>query len=178
MREKQDNYDRLRKLAGMAPASMFDYREAVAWVVVLEVLQDNVATECGRQAADEHSTFMLAYTALMKWAAMRRVETTFPQGWWPEVTPLLEREFSKQPWYHAETVDRIAELIGETPTTHGRVFGIASGPWQDAVTAANSAGFKLSHSADLEFILTVSLSVKGLLKTIGKWGAKAHSLTD
>ena len=156
---------------------MFDYREAVAWVVVLEVLQNNVAEECERHAVHERSTFMKAYTALMKWAAMRRVETTFPQDWWPGITPLLEREFSKQPWYHAETVDRIAELIGKTPTTRGRYTGVASGPWQDAVTASNGAGFKLSHSANYEFTLTVSLSVKGLLETIGKWGAKAHLLT-
>jgi hypothetical protein len=178
LREKQDEWDRLLKSAGMSPASMFDYREAVTWVVVHEVLQSDVAKECERYAPDERSTFMMAYTALMKWGAMRRVETTFPQGWWLGIVPLLEREFSKQPWYRAETVDRIAELIGKTPTTRGRVFGVASGPWQDAITAANRSGFKLSHSANLEFILTVSLSVKGLLETIGKWGAKAHLLED
>ena len=179
LREKQDEYDRLRKLAGMSPASMFDYREAVAWVVVFEVLQKSVSKECERHAAYDRSTFMMAYTALMKWAAMRRVETTFPQNWWPGITPLLEREFSKQPWYHSETVDRIAALLTETSKdTLGRHFGISSGPWQDAAMAANLAGCKLEHTDNLEFTLTVSLSVKGLLETIGKWGAKAHLLTD
>jgi len=179
LRESQDKYDHLRSLVGMAPASMFDYRESVAWVVVFEVLQESVAKERDRHPEDERKTFMMAYTALMKWAAMRRVEITFPPDWWMGISPLLEREFSKQSWYHAETVDRIAESIATIPTdARGRYFGASSGPWLDAVLAASMAGLKLNYTYDLEFILTVSVSVKALLETIGKWGEKAHLLMD
>ena len=86
-RKRMNKYDKLRTAVGMDPARVDDYYEAVAWVVVSDLLAPEVAAECGRMPIEERAVFMITYAAYLKFLAMTVVESTFPPNSWRLIEP-------------------------------------------------------------------------------------------
>lgn len=163
-------YNKLRASVGMDPARADDYCEAIAWVVVFDLLAPEVADECNRLPVEERGLFMMAYATYLSWLAMKGVESKFPTDSWRWIAPLLKREFSKQPWYQADVMNRLFNSMAEYPMGEGkgRYFKAAAGPWFDVVMATNVAGYKLSHSTNMKFTLYVAIISSKILETIRK----------
>lgn len=174
-RKRMSEYDKLRESVGMDPARDDEYYEAVAWVVVFDLLAAEVANECKTLPTEQRQVFMIAYAAYLRFLAMKVVESKFPPDSWRLIAPLLEREFSKQQWYQPEIMSRIFDsMINHPPTAKasGRHFNASLGPWPGAVVATNHAGYKLNSSANLEFVLYVAITSGKILETITKMALK------
>jgi len=164
-------YNKLRASVGMAPASDDDYCEAVAWVVVFDLLALEVADECKCLPVDQRGLFMMVYASYLSWLAMKVVESKFPPESWERISLMLQREFSKQPWYRPEIAKRLLDSMVEYPPPGertGRHFKTSLGPWPDAVMAANLAGFKLENSTNPKFILYIVVMSAQIVETIAK----------
>jgi hypothetical protein len=163
-------YNKLRVSVGMAPARDDDCCEAVAWVVVFDFFAQEVSDECKCLPVEERGLFMMTYATYLSWLAMKCVESKFPPDSWRWIFPLIEREFSKQPWYKAEVMKRLLDSIVEYPMgeSKGRYTKVSSGPWFDAVMATNLAGYNLSHSTNLRFTMYVTIMSRQILETIAK----------
>lgn len=165
------DYNKLRASVGMAPAAGDDYCEAVAWVVVFDLHAPEVGDESKGLPVEERDLFMMTYATYLSWLAMRCVESKFPPGSWHRISPMLEREFSKRPWYKAEVMNRLYDSMVKYPLwgeSRGKYFKSSAGPWFDAVMATNIAGFGLKHSTNSKFILYVSVMSRKTLESIGK----------
>ena len=154
-------YNELRASVGMAPASDDDCCEYVAWVVVFDLLAPEVADECERLPVEQRRLFMMTYAMYLSWLAMKGVESKFPPYSWRRITPLIERELSKQPWYQPEVMKRLFDsMLKNLPSGErkGRYsnLGASLGPCPEAVAATNMAGHKLNYSTNAEFILYVA----------------------
>jgi hypothetical protein len=147
-----------------------DCCEAVAWVVVFDLFAPEVADEGKRLPVEERGLFMMTYATYLSWLAMKGVESKFPPDSWPLISPLIKREFSKQPWFQAEAMNRIFDSMVEYPMGEGKgkYFNCPSGPWFDAVMATNLAGYTLDHSTNAKFILYVAIMSGKILETIAK----------
>lgn len=164
-------YNKLRASVGMAPASDDDYCEAVAWVVVYDLLAPEVADECKCLPADERGLFMMVYATYLSWLAMKVVESKFPPESWGRISLMLQREFSKQSWHRPEIMKRLLGSMVEYPPIGkrtGRHFNISLGPWPDAVMATNLAGFKLENSTNIKFILYIVIMSGRIVEAIAK----------
>ena len=164
-------YNKLRASVGMAPASDDDYCEAVAWVVVFNLLAPEVADECKRLPVDERGLFMMVYATYLSWLAMKVVESRFPPESWGRISLMLQREFSKQPWYRPEIMKGLHDSMVEYPPIGkrtGKYLNISLAPWPDAVMAANLAGFKLENSTNINFILYIATMSGKIVETIAK----------
>ncbi|MGO8944613.1 MAG: hypothetical protein ACLQJ7_13185 [Syntrophobacteraceae bacterium] len=164
-------YNKLRAPVGMASASGDDFFEAVAWVVVSELLAPEVADECKSLPVEEHGIFMMAYAAYFSWLAMGCVESKFPPDSWRRIAPLIERELFKQPWYQADVMQRLFDSMVEHPPTGrsaGRYFKGSAGPWLNVVMATNIAGYALNCSTNAKFILSVAIMSSRVLETIAE----------
>lgn len=164
-------YNGLRASVGMAPASDDDCCEYVAWVIVFDLLAPEVADERERLPVEQRGLFMMTYTMYLSWLAMKGVESKFPPYSWRRITPLLERELSKQPWYLPEVMKRLFDSMLKNPPVgehKGRYSDLGSslGPWPSAVMATNMAGYKLNYSTNAEFILYVAIMGGKILETI------------
>lgn len=171
--KKTSEYDQLRKSVGMSPAREDDYCEYVAWVVVLDLLSPEVANECEHVPPEERGLFMMTYATYLSWLAMRGVESSFPTNYWRLITPLLQRESSKQSWHQPEVMNQLFDSMVKRPPTgeiKGRYFNASLGPWLSAVMATNLAGYTLSCSGDIKFNLYVAIISGNILKTISKIG--------
>jgi hypothetical protein len=165
------DYNKLRASVGMAPASDDVYCEAVAWVVVYDLLAPEVADECKCLPVDERGLFMMVYATYLSWLAMKVVESKFPPESWGRISLMLQREFSKQSWYRPEIMKRLLDSMVEYPPIGkrtGRHFNISLGPWHDAVMATNLAGFKLENSTNTKFILYIVIMSGKIVETIAK----------
>jgi hypothetical protein len=165
-----NEYNQLRASVGMVPASDDDCCEYVAWVVVFDLLAPEVADECKRLPVEQRGLFMMTYAMYLSWLAMKGVESKFPPYSWRGITPLLEREFCKQPRYQPEMMKRLFDSMLKNPPIgerKGRHFDASLGPWPDAVMATNMAGYKLNYSTNAEFILYVAIMRSKILETIG-----------
>lgn len=163
-------YNKLRASVGMAPACDDDCYEAVAWVVVFDLLAPEVADECKRLPVEERELFMMTYATYLSWLAMKGVESKFPPESWRWIAPLIKREFSKQPWYQAEVMNRLFDSMVEYPMGEGkgRYSNASLGPWFDAVMATNLAGYTLGHSTEIKFTLYVGILSSKILETIAQ----------
>lgn len=166
-----NEYNRLRASVGMTPASDDDCYEAVAWVVVFELFATEVAEECERLPAQKRGLFMMVYATYLSWLAMRGVTSNFPLDSWQRIFPMLQREFSKQPWYQPEVMNRLFDsMVKYSPmgTRKGRNFKVAAGPWFEAEMAANLAGFEMDFSTNARFAVYVIVTSGKILETIAK----------
>ena len=160
--------DQIRQSLGMPPANDDDLGEIVAFLVLFQLLKKEVADECSKCPADERDNFMLTYAAYLKWVVMFSVTSKFQEEICNAVTPLIDRELGKQPWYHAVRVESLYdEMVEFPPLEPGGTFGVAM-PWTSAVVVANSLGLNLSVSEDMRFHIYVSVITKQLLETMSK----------
>lgn len=169
--EVTTQYNKLRASVGMAPAENDDYCEAVAWVVVFDLLAPEVAEECKRLPVEEQGLFMMAYATFLTWLAMQSVKSKFPPDSWRQIAHKLQREFSKQAWYKPEIMRKMFHSMNEirpTGWSKGKHTNVSLGPWVEVVTATNLAGYKLSQSTNLEFILYVAVMSGKIRETIAK----------
>lgn len=172
-------YNKLRSLVGMAPASNDDYCEGIAWVIVYDLFAAEVGEECERLPASKRDLFMMVYATYLSWLAMKGVTSHFPLDSWQRIFPMLQREISKQPWYQPEVMDRLFDsMVKYSPmgTRKGRNFSVAAGPWFEAEMAAKLAGFEMDFSTNPRFALYVSVISGRILETIAKMAPSQDSI--
>ena len=138
-------YNKLRASVGMAPVSDDDYCEAVAWVVVYDLLAPEVADECKCLPVDERGLFMMVYATYLSWLAMKVVESKFPPESWGRISLMLQREFSKQSWYRPEIMKRLLDSMVEYPPIGkrtGRYLNILFINYRGYIIECNIVGIK------------------------------------
>jgi hypothetical protein len=164
-------YTRLRRSVGMDPASDDNCAEAVAFAVVFDLLaRPWVAAEADRHGFEERQVFMTAYACFLRWVAMQGVRSSFPPGSWPLISPLIDREFEKQPWFDLRMMADMWEATLKAPpigSDEGRYFRASPGPWVDmAALVTAAAGHPLKRLPDLRFSLEAMVGATNLLKSI------------
>jgi len=171
-KQKEDAYTSLRASVGMGPASPYDLKEFVTWVVIFEIKQARATNHKKTLPADEQKGFMNAYAAYYTWLAKKTIKDSYPPDKKGGYSPLIKRELLKDDWYDERDFDRIIASLDQRGVlnTQGRNFGVSLGPRPSVILAANHAGIKLTQTIDAQFLMEVGLCSSQFVKTISRRG--------